>query len=149
MGFFGNKKDKEDDPLGVDAADKDSGLDLPSDHGSNPSDDPFSAPPPGAAPPGQPGMPSGEQHRLDYTNPDLNAATGMPKPRERHDEQPMTAAPQQQPGSGVEKDLQVIIAKLDGLKSEMDSLHQRVQRIERIAVADEEKSQKQRLYGRW
>ena len=86
-------------------------------------------------------------------NPDLNAVKGLPKPRDpyehREAEQSFSPQPTSGGGGGVEKDLQIIIAKLDAVKSELDSLHQRVQRIERIALADQQKSEKQRMYGRW
>jgi hypothetical protein len=42
-----------------------------------------------------------------------------------------------QPMTHLEKDVQIVLAKLDAIKSELDSLQQRVQKIERIAEADQ------------
>lgn len=136
---------KKNDDLGDDPFGDDSGLNLPPEEGAGNNDDPFGQP--SSAPPTRIQPPP----RLDYTNPDLNAVTGSPRPRERETEAPVFPGPTQSgTGGGIEKDLQIIIAKLDAVKSELDSLHQRVQKIERIAETDLETAKKQqRTYAHW
>lgn len=105
--------------------------------------DPLGAP---QAPPQQSFAPS----RFDTTNPDMNSQLGIPKPRdpyEREQQQPQQQfQPAQQSNTGIEKDLQIILAKLDAIKSELDSLHQRVQKIERIAEADQAQAKQPSRY---
>lgn len=154
MGLFKRKDSDADMGLG------DDGLGLGEDPLAQRSDtaDPFSQPMGDPSMPQQPhaqpyepmGAPAGG---VDFSNPDINSVTGSPKPREREQDGFM---PSQQPmgstaGAGhMEKDLQIIIAKLDAVKSELDSLHQRVQRIERIAEADQSAREKrQQTYPRW
>lgn len=80
----------------------------------------------------------------EYQNPDLNSVKGLERPKSfDHFEPQADPVSQTNPASGhVEKDLQIVIAKLDAIKSELDSLHQRVQKIERIADADQEAARK-------
>lgn len=159
MGFF---KGRKNDDLGLD--DDRTGLDSEIPAYNDSAVDPFAQPasaqmheqpmsqqPISGTPPNTP-PPAG-----DFSNPDLNSVTGSPKPRDRENS-PFMSAPQETPpasaGSSVhvEKDLQIIIAKLDAVKSELDSLHQRVQRIERIAEADQtarEKKQHQPYAPQW
>ena len=86
----------------------------------------------------------------DYNNPDLNSVKGIERPKSFEQYQQPEPVSHTSPSSGhVEKDLQIIIAKLDALKSEMDSLHQRVQKIERIADEDREASRKKQQQYRW
>lgn len=137
------------------------------------NDDPFGQPPPGqqGQPPqgapsqdpygqqsqdpfGQQQFPPPGQQQFDPTNPDMNAAQGIPRPRDPSTREPDSGVPQglsQQGGSQghTEKDLQLILAKLDALKSELDSVHQRIQKIERIADEDRAAAQQQRRYARW
>lgn len=150
MGLFG-KKSSDDlgldtDPLGMDD-------DMPPATPDS-NADPFAQPPGGSQQP----MNNPSSNHSDFSNPDINSISGSPKPREREDP-PFMSSPAQQGapassnGGHVEKDLQIIIAKLDSVKSELDSLHQRVQRIERIAEADqlarEQKKQQQPYHPRW
>jgi len=128
-----NKIFHKEDDLGLDdPLSKDSGLNLP-------ELEPHTTPPNmGGAPP------------LDYNNPDINAQTGTPRPRDYHEQAlPQTPQPPSQPTPTIEKDLQIIMAKLDAIKAELDSLQQRVQKIERIAEADQAASKQQPTYGRW
>lgn len=115
---------------------------------------PFNTPPSQAFPP--PNEPSamsrpGSDH-VDFNNPDLNSVTGSPKPKEQLPTDDFMTSPAKTgpvSSSHVEKDLQIIIAKLDAVKSELDSLHQRVQRIERIAEADQVAREKKQTLPRW
>lgn len=50
-------------------------------------------------------------------------------------------------GNDLNKDLQILSLKLDAIKSELDSVNQRVQNIERIALKDEQQMQQQQK--RW
>jgi hypothetical protein len=52
----------------------------------------------------------------------------------------------QQPGSGLEKDIQIISLKLDAIKSEMDSMNQRIKNIEMIAEKEQQPTTPQK---RW
>ncbi len=49
-------------------------------------------------------------------------------------------------GSDIQKDLQILSLKLDSIKSELDSVNQRVATIERIALKDEQQMQQKRWY---
>lgn len=56
--------------------------------------------------------------------------------------------PQSMPMSNdIAKDLQILSLKLDAIKSELDSVNQRIQNIERIAQKDEQQMQQQQK--RW
>ena len=112
-----------------------------------PNQDPFAQ--------NQQGMQPGSQPpAFDTSNPDMNTQLGIPKPDPYKHEQPShQGTPINEPvgstgGVHVEKDLQIIIAKLDALKSELDSLHQRVKKIEHIAEADQQaaKQHEQKKY---
>lgn len=54
--------------------------------------------------------------------------------------------PQTTPGPDIAKDLQILSLKLDAIKSELDSVNQRVATIERIALKDEQQMQQKRWY---
>jgi hypothetical protein len=96
-------------------------------------------------------------------NPDLNAALGIPKPRDRAEDfasqtsagYPQSPQSNTSSSSGIEKDLQLIIAKIDTLKAELDSINQRIQHVERIADAAERQNAPQQprpaapQYPRW
>ncbi len=152
MGFFDRFRKKSDD-LGLDNFDP--GID-------SVNHDPLVS--------SSPDHPEG----LDFNNPDINQVTGTPKPASFNDSlaehdssfnqpqspsnQPVQSSvvsnnpsgfnPSPTPSSSADlfaKDLQLIIAKLDAIKSELDSLHQRVQKIERIADAEQKRSR----YGQW
>lgn len=145
---FANNKEQGGDPFAGQ-----NGQDQFAGQGGS-GDDPFQSPQgqdnfnnPSAA--GRPGF--------DTNNPDMNSQLGIPKPdpykhNERFEHSQDGPLQQGQSSSSVhiEKDLQIIIAKLDALKSELDSLHQRVQKIERIADADQQaqaaKQQAQQRY---
>lgn len=106
---------------------------------------------------------------IDTNNPDFNAQMGIRRPEQmsvsqdfftQGNQQQQAAArnPNQQFGGEssqqghMEKDLQIIIAKLDALKSELDSIHQRVQKIEKIADTDQQtaiQQQRQQMSRRW
>ncbi|MFA5797634.1 MAG: hypothetical protein WC916_06410 [Candidatus Woesearchaeota archaeon] len=49
-------------------------------------------------------------------------------------------------GPDIQKDLQILSLKLDAIKSELDSVNQRVATIERIALKDEQQMQQKRWY---
>ena len=157
MSFFDKFTHKKDS--GFDDPFASSSSSFPSLDQSNPdplipSNDPFSSPAASqqqnfGVPPQQGGMPP---MNFDINNPDINAQTGTPRPRER---EYSSALPSQAPASMLsgssEKDLQLILAKLDAIKSELDSLHQRVRKIEQIAEADQQAAQgsARPSYGRW
>lgn len=102
---------------------------------------------------------------IDTNNPDFNQQMGITKPEQMSPPQDFftqgrTENNNQSIGSNtsgasghIEKDLQIIIAKIDALKSELDSIHQRVQKIEKIAETDQqaaiEQQRKQQTYRRW
>jgi hypothetical protein len=46
-------------------------------------------------------------------------------------------------GSSIEKDISLILAKLDAIKSELDSIHQRVQNLERQNTQKPQTAQRQ------
>jgi len=97
-----------------------------------PNKDPL-MPDPQGPPPGPP---------MDF-NPNMNEATGTPIPKE----QSFHEAPQQEhhelKQANIDKDLQIIITKLDLLKAELDNINQRVQRIEKHS------EDKKPNYSRW
>ncbi len=105
------------------------------------------------------GMNNPIQNNLDYNNPDINQQTNTPKPdpyNERNQNQTINTTGIINQGMNNQntpdyKDIQIIIAKLDAIKAELDSLQQRVQKIERIAEADQAAAQlkEKTNYGRW
>ena len=113
-----------------------------------PPQEPFGGQQPPQQPPGQ-----GPPPQYDPSNPDMNAAQGIPRPRDPSMREQDQGAGQPAQGAGqqghVEKDLQLIIAKMDALKSELDSIHQRVQKIESIADEDRAAARQQQRYARW
>jgi len=60
-----------------------------------------------------------------------------------------TGSPFAQPSSSPDKDMQLIIAKLDTIKAQLDNLNERVARIERIAEASEAANQVPQQRARW
>ncbi len=60
--------------------------------------------------------------------------------------QPTYASYPQQPPADLQKDLQILSLKLDAIKSQLDSVNQRVSTIERIALKDEQQMQQKRWY---
>ncbi len=103
----------------------------------------------------QTGLPN-EASNLNFNNPDLNAQTNTPKPDPYKtgmsiQQQMVPQQPIQATTAPDNKDIQIIIAKLDAIKAELDSLQQRVQKIEKIAEADQAAAQSHTTpnYGRW
>jgi hypothetical protein len=56
---------------------------------------------------------------------------------------PVQQAPQQ---SGFERDLQLISAKLDAIKSELDAMNQRIIKIEKIADVEADKQARKKVW---
>lgn len=146
---FMDKFKKKDDDLGLDNPE---GAPPGGDPFSNqPSQDPFNNQPTNQFSNPTNNQPTNQNPMgpppQEYGNPDLNNVKNIAKPREPTEQTSFNNPTTLQPTNNnthVEKDLQLIIAKLDGLKSELDSLHQRVQKIEKIAEADQATAQQQR-----
>lgn len=63
--------------------------------------------------------------------------------------QPMQQSLSKEYSYGVDKDLEVISAKLDSIRAMLESLNQRVANIERIANASQQTIPNKNQYGRW
>ena len=150
---FMDKFRKKDDDLGLD----DNPIGAPPEggdpFGGQQSQNPMSNP---SQQPDQFGNPNPTGQPDQFGNPDLNNVKNLARPKDPVEQSGFNnpTVMQQQPtttnSEHIEKDLQLIIAKLDGLKSEIDSLHQRVQKIEKIAESDQAAAQqRQQQRYRW
>ena len=120
MGIFSKVLGRKRDELGLD----DVGKDLNSMPNFN---EPLGSPDMGLGAPGMP--PAGQQPAM---TPEAMGFERMPNT------QPSYAAPSQQSLSEINmgKDLEIISAKLDAIKAELDSMSQRLKRLERLAEGE-------------
>lgn len=130
MGIFSKFLGKKNDDLGLDDFDKSFGS------GSPGMNDPMGSPdfgsPMGMPPqttPGMPGQPSSsgsyspEAFGFEKVNQQERSATGM-------------GSQQNLSEINLGKDMEIISAKLDAIKAELDSMSQRLKRLERLAEGD-------------
>ena len=158
MGLFGKmfgKKEEDSFDLGnIGGDDINPGM-PPSDNMGDPFSEPMGMPP-GNDPLGmntpQQQYPPPAQHPVQQQNQGFNPEDmGFERVREKTPQQGFnqTSSDRQQQLNDIHlgKDIEIISAKLDTIKAELDSMNQRLKRIERIAEGETQVSQPKDKWG--
>ena len=130
MGIFNFWKKNEEPEIGADKSALDLGLD------TNPMD------PLGQSHNDMDSLSKSSNMMNDYGSVNLSTM-GMNSMNNQSFQQPFN---QPQGNQGIEKDIQILSLKLDAIKSEMDSINQRIKNIESIAEKEQQTTSTQK---RW